>query len=290
MAWVSIPEHIPVGLSYTTGTVISILRDRIIGLTDASLSDRELRVYLNMALAFYVRNTNDPRYMETWTFNISKVTGTQYYEHDLQSIYLQTTAIAYAHRYPKTHKSLADNEFIAGNAIAKIDSILPLWPQDESPTNKMHGSARELNLENFDGVVNGTNTSYRHSVVWTVVGHKLYVYIGQNTGVAANTPEYEIPSTWQMRVRRMPILDNLESYLDEGAAAMVDRIIDCPDDAISTIVDKAAGIILSSKQPNSQADVERADIRTQADATRDVAQSQAEVARQENQRLGFTSR
>jgi len=290
MSWLSIPEIVPVGLSYRTGTVVTILQEHMDGIVDAPLSDKELRTFLNMALAHYVRNTDDERYQETWDFDVAKVTGTQYYEHDLQSLYTQTTAVNYAHRYPLTHKNLSAEQFIPGNAIAKILSILPKWTMDESPTNKYHGSARELNLENFDGLVNGTNTSYRHTVAWCRVGRKLLLYYGQQTNVAASSPQVEVPATWQMRLRRMPLLDDLESYLADGTNTALDRIFDCPDDAIATVVSHAASLILASKNPQPEAGAQRADSRVQGALQRGLTESQTEVASQEAQRLGFPSR
>lgn len=290
MAWVNIPEIVPIGLSFTHGTVINMVQKQLMARSSEVFENAELRLYVNMALAHYVRNSNDERFMETWTFTVAKVVGTQYYEHDLREPWAQTSALSYSHRYPKTHQNLNADEFIPYNAITRIVSILPIWDQNESPVNKMHGSAREMNLENFDGLVNGSNTAYRHSVAWTLTGPKLLLYYGQNTNVAGQSPQYEVPTNWQMRVIRMPILDDLTSEYDQGTNPVMNRIIDCPDDAIGTIVQHAAGLALASRQPNSDRSVERADARVQAAQARELTEPQAEIAGTEAQRLGFPSR
>lgn len=264
----NLPNIIPTNTQYTREMIVTSLRSMLNDYGGIKLDTFDLRLWVNLGLtraASYIRTYAPQLYMvrwqaslddeDYWGYSIPYGTVNVPYKIVDMALPVQPSSPNYGKgeiSWPE--RIVGPNVFTdisPYNYISSIQSLQIIHNyQNALPTYWM-GLPQKLDIDKFTSVVAGLNDQWRQDIVWTVQGHKVLIWFGEqvlqspalgNSGIASN---WYADALVEMTVVRKPILDDLFDLDDTSRTSNYKEYIDCPDEAIPLVLQYAREAAMS---------------------------------------------
>ena len=272
----NLPNIIPNNTHYTHELLVTLLRSALADYGGLQIDTTEIRMWLNLGLtraASLIRTYAPQLYTVRWQ---GVLQNEEYLGFDTQYgiaqapykiIDLAEPVQVAPPNYLKGE--IAWTERILPNAVDDlispykyISNITSLQIVHKFPTSLptyWYGLPQKLDIDTFTSVASGLNDQWRQDIVWTMQGHKVMVWFGNEVlqnpslGNQAITTNWYADSLVELTVLRKPILDDLKSLDNTDIDSNYKEYVDCPDEAISLVLqyarETALGVMGKAEDP-----------------------------------------
>lgn len=263
----NLPNIIPTNTHYTHELLVTLLRSALADYGGQQIDTTEIRMWLNLGLtraAALIRTFAPQLYTVRWQASLQneEYLGFDVAYGTVQAPYkiidlaepVQTVPANYLKgeiTWPERILPIGVDGLISPyKYISNIVSLQIIHKYPTSLATYWHGLPQKLDIDTFTGVSTGLNDQWRQDIVWTMQGHKVMVWFGKEVlqnpslGNQAITTNWYADSLVELTVLRKPILDDLKSLDNTNITSNYTEYVDCPDEAISLVLQYAREIAL----------------------------------------------
>lgn len=237
MAIITATPVVPLSSFWTHESLLTQVRSLVNEYDSAAVNNYTIRQFINIAIsqvAQLLRNSSAGHYTLTFVGTPDGLQNGLAYI-DLAAPLAQPTAVAGdGQRVFTAPQAVTSTDFIPSLMIAEIDHVVATRSTAQANLNIQgirYGNMTKVPYHHMANLVNGMNTQYRQSMLWSWRENKIYLYFGYELGPVNASPAgtyiYTTPEDVTLSVKRFPLLDNMQP--PQAATSTYRTAIDVPD-------------------------------------------------------------